>query len=190
MERPHRCHWGGIGGMGDTCCTKFEAEHPRKAELDCSLLQFIRGPQAVAGTAPTSFNTAAAAFFLGPGQRTPHKRVMRSRLGPPPVAVRMPRNALAVPVHAFLALTNGGTGSAVWNRALCRPRRSGGFHALMELRPTSAHRNGVSRHSVAPDVDFLANTHQRRPLPDFPDFPGMGSIGFHGWNSGVPRVSG
>jgi hypothetical protein len=33
------------------------------AELDCSLLQFIRGPhQAVAGTAPTSFNTAAAAL--------------------------------------------------------------------------------------------------------------------------------
>ena len=93
---------GTFGGMGDTCCTKFETEYSRKAELDCSLLQFIRGPhQAVAGTAPTSFNTAAAAFFLGPGQRTPHKRVMRSRLGPPPVAVRIPRNTLAVPVHAF-----------------------------------------------------------------------------------------
>ena len=56
--------FGGLGEWGTPVVASLKPNTREKAELDCSLLQFIRGPhQAVAGTAPTSFNTAAAAFF-------------------------------------------------------------------------------------------------------------------------------
>jgi hypothetical protein len=44
--------------MGTTCCFTFETEYPRKAELDCSLLQFIcprpRMPRAAAAVVASS----------------------------------------------------------------------------------------------------------------------------------------
>jgi hypothetical protein len=59
--------------MGDTCCTKFETEYPRKAELDCSLLQFIRGPhQAVAGTCADFVALYAATRSCGKLFRLPN----------------------------------------------------------------------------------------------------------------------
>jgi hypothetical protein len=67
--------------MGDTCSTKFKTEYPRKAELDCSL------NQAVAGTAPTSFNTAVARSSTSPLVDRWNKSQNREKVGVWPDAV-------------------------------------------------------------------------------------------------------
>jgi hypothetical protein len=79
------------------------------------------------------------------------------------------------------------------NRTVARPRRSGGFHALMELRPTSAHRNGVSRPPWHRTAIFRGGRHGKmHPEAFSARFPGMGNSGtqsskpdgtFPDWNS-------
>jgi hypothetical protein len=58
----NRCR-GCRGGWGHLLY-RFETEYPRKAELDCSLLQFIRGPHR-----------------MMPGDRLPKSRSRAARVG-------------------------------------------------------------------------------------------------------------
>ena len=68
-------------------------------------------------------------------------RTSLRRLGLAPIAVRMPRNARAVPVHAFVALDN--VTLAVGTRPVARPKGDLAGSARLEPGTCPAHRDAA-----------------------------------------------